>query len=273
MADLDVAPLADPDGFPSEEDLREMDPHSQAEFLKEWFLFNFEGPEQHTPRSEGDFVYVWGGPYDARDQLSDVFDTTVSEEALDLAVERVERIGFDWVPHDRRIVEVPEYPDDNASAITTPQSVSEWQAEVRTRLDDLEASLSEVREAGYGKIGHNAPPEAIEEEPLPSLDLDEIAKATDDGRAETETPKPKAGNVQSVLATFSSTVTKIVTWAAKKADIFADAAMKTGGAVAGPAALVWAINQLPGVYQTLLSKLQAAIASLEGLLHHINLPF
>jgi hypothetical protein len=48
-----VAPIPDLEGFTDEEAI---------EIIKEWFLSNFEDPAQGTPRNDGEFLYVWGGP-------------------------------------------------------------------------------------------------------------------------------------------------------------------------------------------------------------------
>jgi hypothetical protein len=36
--------------------------------MVEWFFNNFEDPVHHTPY-DGGYVWIWGGPYDARDEL------------------------------------------------------------------------------------------------------------------------------------------------------------------------------------------------------------
>ena len=30
-----------------------------VDLIKEWFDENFEDPSQHTPRDDGEFVYIW----------------------------------------------------------------------------------------------------------------------------------------------------------------------------------------------------------------------
>jgi hypothetical protein len=47
----------------------------QKEYMHHWFHRNFEDPVQETPYNsqEGGYLYIWGGPYDAREQLYDEF--------------------------------------------------------------------------------------------------------------------------------------------------------------------------------------------------------
>ena len=61
-----------------------------VDVIKEWFLSNFEDPVQETPRNDGEFQYISGGPYDARDQIGDAFSDQVSENVIDAAVRAVE---------------------------------------------------------------------------------------------------------------------------------------------------------------------------------------
>ncbi|NVK20143.1 MAG: hypothetical protein HWE30_15705 [Methylocystaceae bacterium] len=58
--------------------------------LVEWFFENFEDPAHSTPRDEGEFVYIWGGPYDAEDQLGDTFAGIVDDEYIAAAIDEVQ---------------------------------------------------------------------------------------------------------------------------------------------------------------------------------------
>ncbi|KKN53905.1 hypothetical protein LCGC14_0597600 [marine sediment metagenome] len=78
-----------------------------------WFRENFEDPAQNTPHNsqEGGYQYIWGGPYDARDQLSDFSPQIISEfgdeaevRLIDRAVDGVESEGLsDWAPNLGRV--------------------------------------------------------------------------------------------------------------------------------------------------------------------------
>ena len=61
----------------------------------------FEDPANETPYEsrEGGYQYVWGGPYEARDDFDQEFGGIVSEEVIDAAVSEVERTGIVyWAP-------------------------------------------------------------------------------------------------------------------------------------------------------------------------------
>lgn len=74
-------------------DFEEMSREEQIETMRAWFLENYEDPVERTPYEsrEGGYIYIWGGPYDAYDELS-VFggyvpDDVIEELAHDLSMD------------------------------------------------------------------------------------------------------------------------------------------------------------------------------------------
>jgi hypothetical protein len=80
--------------------------------MVEWFFDNFEDPVHATPW-EGDYVYIWGGPYDANEELEDAFGDKLEEQfgeklrvrVIAEAVDRIEEDGFEWAPSESRLIE------------------------------------------------------------------------------------------------------------------------------------------------------------------------
>lgn len=64
----------------------------QVAAMVQWFLRRFWDPANDTPymSSEGGYIWVHGGPYDATEQLEARFGDVASEEAIREAVDRVE---------------------------------------------------------------------------------------------------------------------------------------------------------------------------------------
>src|SRR4051812_5754146 len=90
-------------------DLEGLEAEAKVEAMVEWFRQNFEDPANSTPYDEGEYVYIWGGPYDARDEIEGYFGDQALEEEIEEAVDRVQSDGtFDWAPHERRIQEVED---------------------------------------------------------------------------------------------------------------------------------------------------------------------
>jgi hypothetical protein len=103
-----------------------LDVDEAADVIREWFLANFEDPAQHTPynSAEGGYQYIWGGPYDAREVIEDVFSAEASQEIIEAAVAAVEEDGItEWAPTDNRR-QAPDYepPDEDGDDRRPPES-------------------------------------------------------------------------------------------------------------------------------------------------------
>jgi len=91
------------------ETLAKASPEIQKAVMRQWFFENYENPVESTPydSEEGGYVYIWGGPYYASEELGAEFsgivpDGVIEELAAELSSESVEWSG------------IPEYeaPDD-----------------------------------------------------------------------------------------------------------------------------------------------------------------
>jgi hypothetical protein len=74
-------------------DFKKMSREEQIETMRAWFLESYEDPVERTPYEsrEGGYIYIWGGPYYAHDELS-VFwgyvpDDAIEELAHDLSMD------------------------------------------------------------------------------------------------------------------------------------------------------------------------------------------
>ena len=74
--------------------------------MKKWFLENYEDPANSCPyeSKEGGYIYIYGGPYDAHDELSDEFGHKYNDEEITIASEELveENDVWDWsgIPDD-----------------------------------------------------------------------------------------------------------------------------------------------------------------------------
>ena len=82
----------------SKEAFRRMKNADKKELMLSWFFQNFEDPAERTPyeSAEGGYQWIWGGPYDAREQLDSMFGELVSESLIEQVVELIERNGTEW---------------------------------------------------------------------------------------------------------------------------------------------------------------------------------
>ncbi|MEJ1376051.1 MAG: hypothetical protein RPU73_06145 [Candidatus Sedimenticola sp. (ex Thyasira tokunagai)] len=89
------------DSFISIDDLSSLsaeDKETQIDVMRNWFFSNFEDPAQHCPyeSKEGGYQYIYGGPYDASEQLFDMFGEYINEEIIEELVEELHGQCWEW---------------------------------------------------------------------------------------------------------------------------------------------------------------------------------
>ena len=91
------------------ETLAKASPEMQKAVMKQWFLENYENPVESTPydSEEGGYVYVWGGPYYASEELQAEFSGIVPDHVIEELASDLNDESIEWS-------RVPEYeaPDD-----------------------------------------------------------------------------------------------------------------------------------------------------------------
>lgn len=254
--------------------------------MRHWFHRNFEDPSNETPRDEGEFVYIWGGPYDAHEELYDEFGTLVPEERIqELADEIVGEDGiYDWAPgtdHSNTKLREEEWRNEQEAeedvsepTETLDQIVSRLQSGVKPSygdafeqsqrkavigaLDALEAALASIKPA-HGGIGHNKPP-PDDDSPQASA-LEDIREAKQAIAQELAKESPDALEV----AKATSRLRTALGWLWKKLDKGLDAII--GAAAVGAA--YHAKDLLPPII-----KASADVVShVTQWLSHVTLPF
>ena len=78
--------------------LNSVAPEEQIDVMRSWFLANYESPAESTPfeSAEGGYIYIYGGPFDARDELVSVFGDYVTESVINELVEELESESISW---------------------------------------------------------------------------------------------------------------------------------------------------------------------------------
>lgn len=222
-----------------------------------WFQGLFDDPAQETPHNsrEGGYQYIWGGPYDASDELGSEFGSIVSDEVLERAIEEVESDGiYEWAPtsaHPDRKAGEDEAMADHYEPPPLPTL-----EEIRNRLeggvvpsfggpierderDALRREIADLRSllvqspASHGGVGHNQPPGkfdiAVELKIETTAVIDEIDFELAKDAPDVEAVVESAGRLQRVIA-----------WVGKKLDKATDkflGAIATAGGVAVAAEL------------------------------------
>jgi hypothetical protein len=229
-----------------------------VDVIAEWFFSNFEDPVQGTPRNDGEFQYVWGGPYDARDQIGDAFSDQVSEDVIDAAVRAVEAEGtLEWAPHGKRVQ--PDFDEPASSATSNSRALH---AEMLSRIVALEREMAQLPKPRRG-IGDNNPPEPIEAEPFTDRDRKAVERALAVLKA--QPPAPTAQPTDALKAAqFLTTLGKKLRVAAES---FASEAVKSAGSEFGKRAI-----QSP-LWLTIITKLQAVADAAIHWLNSLGSPF
>ena len=88
-------------------DIYSLNKQEQVEYIKDWFLNNYEDPVEHTPfeSKEGGYIYIFGGPYDAREEIEPYFEG-IEQIIIDSAVSELEKLSLEWakVPNEEDLI-------------------------------------------------------------------------------------------------------------------------------------------------------------------------
>ncbi len=82
------------------DELRAADRETQLEVMDTWFRQKFEDPAERTPyeSAEGGYIWIWGGPYDAREELENEFSRIIADDVIDELVKKLEQECWKWAP-------------------------------------------------------------------------------------------------------------------------------------------------------------------------------
>lgn len=124
-----------------DEELISEDRESQLKMMRDWFFKHFEDPAERTPYEsrEGGYIWIWGGPYDAREELESDFSGIVPDDVIDELAEELSRNCWEWAPtpsredYDDFLVEdialITEYHSNFTSAILDNESLLKTKVE------------------------------------------------------------------------------------------------------------------------------------------------
>lgn len=205
------------------------------EQVRNWFFTNFEDPAHSTPyeSAEGGYQYIWGGPYDTMDIVQNIFADELSDDQVVAVTDDINNDGLEWVPNANR-QQPPEDDDESelspfmANSVQLREQMLQQIAEAEKQLRALEA------EAGPHGIGHNHPPEAIDQTPATRRDIEELRAAFETLKAQPPVP-PDEGRkaADDAKEKVQSTASKITAWLAGQANTFVSEAVKEAGKEAG----------------------------------------
>lgn len=215
-------------------------------------------PKRRLNSREGGYLYIWGGPYNAHDELFSEFGSLIPEQRIIEAAEEMQDENgiYDWAPgndhpatrereeewrreQDERDNEPPQ--GETLEQITERLRSGaarlrygdgferEQRNAIRADLDKLNAALAQVTPT-HGGIGHNNPP-PDDESPQAVVVVD-VRIASETIGQELAKVEPNALEV----AEATSRLQVALGWLGKKLDAAADSFAKGFGTALGAAA-------------------------------------
>lgn len=121
------------------------DREARTQAMVDWFFQNFEDPAHRTPyeSAEGGYIWIWGGPHDAADEIWSNFPDE-DQALIEAAVERVQRDGiFDWAPTESPgdYDTEPDESEDESNDWQVPEENEEEPEGRFSSLDDILATI------------------------------------------------------------------------------------------------------------------------------------
>jgi hypothetical protein len=240
LVSLNLGPIV-----PPEQDIEGLEGDDLAAAIVAWFGANFEDPVENTPyeSAEGGYQWIWGGPYDAREEIESYFGE-LPEEVLSKVFEDIEE-SWEWAPSDSRIYD-EDPPDDPYR-------------NMQDALDRVEEALKQVQPFNSG-IGGNHPPEEIGVPPYSDEANSELVKAISALRAPEKMLSKDRDEVVQAATTFKSVGEKITDFLLGQANKVADSfSSELGKLMAKGVAglLTWEMfrDRLMGAYEAVMQWL------------------
>jgi hypothetical protein len=252
----------------SRSQFRRMRKAEKREAMLQWFSENYEDPAENTPyeSAEGGYQYIWGGPYEARDELYAQFGDIVPEQLIDEVAQEIERHGlFDWAPvqkgpNDRGFSDEDDEPAPLDIYLDEPSPQYGTPAEQDARkkalfaLERLEKIITKRQAIG---IGHNHPPETVD-----GPDLPEIQKAVAELKLEFHQLNPTIAKIKQWAKPLRDALVVAGKWAAQKADKAVDAATVAIGTGGGTYVLTQLFPPIHDAFDSVINWLEIAAKSL-----------
>ncbi len=79
-------------------------PEVQKVIMEGWFRERYEDPAENAPWAEGEYHYIWGGPHDAHEVLSEEFGESVKESVIEELAQELWDDNPEWAS-------IPTYED------------------------------------------------------------------------------------------------------------------------------------------------------------------
>ncbi len=110
--------------------------------MRHWFSANYEDPVENTPyeSAEGGYIYIWGGPYDPREELDGEFVGVIPDKLIEDLAKELHEISWEWTGHPDS-ADIDDYLYDSIAAFSKQldafhSSVLDIQKLLKTKVDE-----------------------------------------------------------------------------------------------------------------------------------------
>jgi hypothetical protein len=135
----------------SADDLKLADEKTQIEIMRDWFFQHFQDPVHECPYdgSEGGYQYIYGGPYDASQELYSEFSDYIDEEVISKLADELDGECTEWSG-----IPGPEYYDDYLlDFVGTPEdSFKSFSEAIENLKEMLKIELKQVQKQFFFKM-------------------------------------------------------------------------------------------------------------------------
>jgi hypothetical protein len=95
--------------------LKRLGQAAQLEFMEAWFREYYEDPVNEAPRSEPEYHFVYGGPYNAYDELWNEFEALVLDDRIQELAKKLEFECIEWAPAEQKRQELGSVADETVA--------------------------------------------------------------------------------------------------------------------------------------------------------------
>lgn len=201
---------------PDESDALEAD-EAAIEEMMEWFHQNYEDPANRVPyeSAEGGYQWIYGGPETPEGALGDNFGSVYRGNLIEQAATKITDDSgiYDWSPIPGADWAGDDQPKDESPMERRERLAAEIAADAASILQilrplvEIEENAREDRGDGLVGIGHNNPPEPIEELGFPPAFFAEMLRATSEiaaGVAEIDAAAEQSAGTAEALHEFAA---------------------------------------------------------------------
>ena len=206
-------------------DFKRFPPTEKLKLIELWFRERYENPVNEMPRLDGEYLYLWGGPFEVTEVLQEEFNGLISFDLLQGLIKKLEQESSEWAP-------TSAYQDQPGEAFNAPtkiRSASENQLrdQINAQLNRLEAHIRSYRPIYSPLLGHNHPPESLDDETRTVLEP--LSVGITALKNELANSVPSASKVAKYANKLAEIGRQITGWFARKVDLAAEEAAKEIG--------------------------------------------